>query len=135
MDSHPPPLVGVHLVSKEKNMNSTTTHTNDENFLVYHSKRNRSSPNAKSNRQKQRTLSDYWLGTPKTANQFELLAESIDDENEEVSGEPAPTPKPPPIYISMVKDINLELLNEIAPNDFEVNILTRCYSKVPVPGL
>ena len=46
---------------------------------------------ANANRQKQRTLSDYWLGTPKTANQFEVLAESIDDENEEVSGEPAPT--------------------------------------------
>ena len=81
--------------------------------------------NAKSNRQKQRTLSDYWLGTPKTANQFDILADEYDNENYDVSSKTTPILKPPPIYISMVKNVQplLNLLNEIAPNEFEIKII------------
>lgn len=88
-------------------------------------KRSRSSPEKqKQNSAKQTKLSHYWLGMP-NSNQFELLG--TDTEDEDVDSEkqrPEVVPKPPPIYITDVANIQplRNLLTELAGDNYEIKI-------------
>ncbi|MDR0318528.1 MAG: hypothetical protein LBI09_00630, partial [Nitrososphaerota archaeon] len=65
---------------------------------------------------------DYWLGgTITTTNRFSTLFEDNIEEEDKQSTEP----KPPPIFISGVKNIKLliELLNELAKEKYLVKTL------------
>ena len=109
-----------HDVSKNETNNMENLNSSEQK-----SKRQRSSPNGANNKRKQLTLADYWLSAPENrTNRFEILSEE-DDENDEVSAAPKTAPKPPPIYIAMVENVQplISLLNTVANNEFEIKIL------------
>jgi hypothetical protein len=65
---------------------------------------------------------DYWLGgTVTTTNRFSTLSE----ENIDLAAKPNTEPKPPPIFISGVKNIKhlIELRNETAKDKYLVKTL------------
>jgi hypothetical protein len=68
------------------------------------------------------TKQDYWLGgTVTTTNRFSIISE----ENIEEAAKQNTKPRPPPIFISGVKNIKplTELLNEIAKDKYLVKPL------------
>jgi hypothetical protein len=72
---------------------------------------------------------DYWLGEAvPTTNRFSSLAEEtpLDDHTERTD------PKPPPTFISGVRNIKplIELLNDLAPNKYLVKTLPHDQVKV-----
>ena len=112
-------------------------------------KRDRRSPLKQARKEKrQKTIDTYWLKSQ--SNRFQALSSSSDDE-EEIVNEPsvvnknnkgpnsiqveknnASTPKPPPIYIQKVEEISplKSELNKIAPNKFDLKILSNGEVKV-----
>lgn len=89
-------------------------------------KRPRSSPSNNKQRQKLTKL-DYWLNpnpemSTTNSNRFSILS---DDENKEDNHEKVVHPKPPPLFVAGVKDINplTTLLREIASNEYTLKII------------
>lgn len=85
----------------------------------------RSSPNLKIQKDKQSRL-DYWLNPQSSSpsNRFQLLSE---DESVKVPAEkPIPQPKPPPLFVAGVKDVNplLKVLNETVINQFYLKVIS-----------
>lgn len=70
---------------------------------------------------KQAKLSDSWLSSPvQVSNRFDKL----DDENSKPEERKTQDPKPSPIFVSGVKNINplIELLNVIAKDNYIIKI-------------
>lgn len=94
-------------------------------------KRNRkSSGNSLQNgkKQKQQTLNNYWLGN--NNNRYSLLNDESDDVQSidmEVSDAKEKIPRPPPIYVSGVDNIQplRALLEDIAKSEFQMKILSQ----------
>lgn len=95
-------------------------------------KRSRTSPGkSASNNPKQTKLSNYWLGAPPNGNnRFSILDESDDEEEEKQPSKIIP--KPPPIYITGVANIQplRNLLNQIAGNEYQMKVLNTDEVKV-----
>lgn len=80
-------------------------------------------PKPKNPREKLTTL-DYWLNPPSSCsnNRFQLLTEQEDVPDET----PHPEPKPPPLFVAGVKDVNplLNVLNTTVANSFYLKVIS-----------
>lgn len=100
-----------------------------EKTLTKNNKRPLESPEKTKKAKKQQTLTTYWLSKPtaianKSSNRFEGLP--VDEPGIEFQNEIAKKePKPPPIFVSKVDNIQplKDLLEEIAQNNYEIRIL------------
>lgn len=90
-------------------------------------KRPRSSPN-KYTRKDKVTKLDYWLNpqpsTSSSNNRFNLLSEN-EDTLEALKEEVPTIPKPPPLFVAGVRDVNplYEVLNKAAKNNYYIKVL------------
>lgn len=110
---------------EEKLLQNTT---DEDDWQTNSRKRGRKdSPESSLQVTKQTKLKDYWLSAPiKTNNRFENLNEES-NENEHVENtneQNEKSPKPPPIFIAGVVNINplIQLLNDIAKENYEIKI-------------
>ena len=92
---------------------------------VDYKKRPRDAPDTQKQSTKQPKLNDYWLNQPSTstANKFDVLMEPETDTNQSTTQ--PPIPKPPPIFVAGVHNIQPlhDLLIEIASDAFELKVL------------
>jgi hypothetical protein len=65
--------------------------------------------------------SEHWLNQTSTYNRYTALLEEGSEDQQEKDG-PENTPKPPPIYITDVKNIStlIQLLEQIATQQYEI---------------
>lgn len=122
--------------------NSVSSHKSVARTLVYQnnnvspsnwttvqsSKRGRSSPSNIQSNAKQKKLDSYWL----SSNRFSPLADLNTDKNTKSNSLEPVVPKPPPIFVSGVANIQplKMLLNEIAPGEFVLKILAKNEVKI-----
>jgi hypothetical protein len=69
--------------------------------------------------------SEHWLNQTSTYNRYMALVEEDTEDQQQKAG-PENTPKPPPIYITDVKNISplIQLLEQIAKQQYEIKALT-----------
>ena len=138
MEDEFPPLPNANngiqpaISGQEKNISTAVKNKEIQQADIQMNKRSRSSPSGSTNKRKQATLSDYWLAAPDTnrSNRFDILSEDGDDE---VSAEyTLPAVKPPPIYVSMVENVQplINLLNSVAKDEFEIKIIKNIEVKI-----
>lgn len=118
------PQNNIHKTTNSKTQQTTVNETDSNRFN--NTKRNRSSPGLQhTNKPKQSKLNEYWLqSTSKSnisSNRFEILANT----NEEEETNTIEVPKPPPIYVSKVENIQPlnALLQQLAQDEYELKIL------------
>lgn len=101
---------------------STTTTSNDWQTITY--KKRYRSPEENQKRQKQTKLDEYWLGNTTSSNIFNNLQEEGDNTPSATMSKNT-EPKPPPIFIAGVSNINplTQLLKEIAGEEFILKAL------------
>jgi len=99
---------------------------------VDYKKRPHDAPDTQKQSTKQLKLNDYWLNQPSTstANKFDVLMEPETDTNQSMTQ--PPTPKPPPIFVAGVHNIQPlhDLLIEIATDAFELKVLRENQVKI-----
>lgn len=150
-DDDPPPGGGVNVNARVNSINNSSrrrsyslssaenrpktqkTISFTQNKIQTTSKRVRDSPGKNNNNTtKQPTLNDYWLSNPQSSNRFSILDPGEDTEADEGNNsgtnsqsQPTTEPKPPPIYVSKVENIQplRDLLEQITPNHYELKIL------------
>jgi len=106
---------------------ATTTWTK-----VEYKKRPRDTPDTQKQSIKLPKLTDYWLNQPSTStsNKFDVLMEPETNQTQPITQQP--TPKPPPIFVAGVHNIQPlhALLIEIAAESFELKVLHENHVKI-----
>jgi hypothetical protein len=118
----------------QSTMSSTPQSAND-NWTKVSYKRSRSSPDATEMESKQTKNTLHWLHPPstETSNRFSGLMEANSSDRQH-NAAPEHPPKPPPIYIQDATIIPplLQLLEQVAPRNYETKALAVKYNQQPL---
>ncbi|XP_037943083.1 uncharacterized protein LOC119675937 [Teleopsis dalmanni] len=122
----------VHTQSKENSKENSLSNSSIQKIKLpkESQKRTRSSPEIRRSKnaeqtKKQAKLDSYWLDNPsRSVNRFSVL-ETEEEEVEEVTQHAEKQPKPPPIFVDRVNNINplINLLSSQVENNFELKVL------------
>lgn len=114
----------------------TPTNPGNDWQVVVNKKRQRSpeEDNTSKKTSRQTKIKDYWLSSTQTSNRFNTLREEIEADKETPEEETKKEPKPPPIFVSGVENINplIALLNEIAPEKYNLKAFNTDQVKIQV---
>jgi hypothetical protein len=111
-------------------MYSSQTELND-NLTNVSYKRGRSTQEGTEREAKHAKGSEHWLNQTSTSNRYTALLEKESEDQQQKAG-PENTPKPPPIYITDFKNISplIQLLEQIAKQQYEIKALADNQVKV-----